>query len=130
VVAGVLGVVVMGGAVEMAKAPEWVAFKNVAVEPMEQAVVVSPVAMKAVPVVFHEEAPVRKVVVKAAVRRARIVPQMRAEVVSERVEEQEPRESLAEQVETDQDRLPVAVPVVSRTYAAVPFGDGWLIIQL
>lgn len=142
-----------GGAVELARAPRFIAFTDVMSAPVEQAaaMVVSPGAVRPVPVIFHAQtqlqprATLLKAVMPSPANR-RTTPKSAPAVQlrtahAARVSER-PREVLTTATLSDQNspdrrfnhREPVAVYTLSTdftpSYAAVPFGDGWLIIQL
>jgi beta-lactamase regulating signal transducer with metallopeptidase domain len=148
---GLLILVLAGSGVEMARAPHFVTFADSHAVPAEHASATVAYSQAAVPVVYRENAQPRATLLKAvmgpargpelsasAARPPRQQPPRKARTVKLR---HQPRMVLtaagtaARTAESpDSGRVIPAVYVLpeefSPSYAAVPFGDGWLIVQL
>lgn len=144
-----------GGAVEMARAPRLVSFTEAVSTPVAEAAapVMRPAAVQALPVIYRPSGPQPHATLLKAVlpvtRTPRMLPlskpvvkrprRTELHVVRAVSEPQQPRMVLTTATIQDGNfsftsvRAVYAMPTESSTstsYAAVPFGDGWLIVQL
>jgi beta-lactamase regulating signal transducer with metallopeptidase domain len=139
----VLGVGLAGGAVEMARAPRLISFTDAVATPVAEAVAVPP-HTAAVPVVYRETGQGRAVLLKATLpapskksARVRTMPARMSQVVASQPREILTRAAVPEptvqhyrQMQGERQSAETLSIEFSSSYAAVPFGDGWLIIQL